>query len=180
MNKNKHTFKERLQNYKFTSLQLANSILESTIAREIKTNLPKLMKLSYITVGYCLYFDFDPIVEEIQAWKHFPVIPSLWQAFKEYGVDKNITELSEEIDFDSFEIYTPVIKINNKDMTNKRTITIISYIVDKYKDDTSWDLVHGKKGTTWETVFEDNKRNIVIPRSNIQEYYKSNFDLEIT
>ena len=169
-----------LKSHSFTSLQLANSILETTIAKRIDISLLKLMKLSYITVGYCLYFDFDPISEDIEAWKWGPVIPSLWGYFREYGIDGNITKLAKDIDRETGETITPSIEIR-KNETTEMASAIVYHVIEKYKKQTGWDLVEKthKEYTPWFNVYKKNKKNIIIPKDKIQKYYKQFLKVEV-
>ncbi len=167
---------EDLEDHKFTAIQLANSILESTIVRKLHTDLLKLMKLSYISVGYCLYFDFDPIEEDIEAWKYGPVIPSIWYEFKHNGINTNIDELGID---NPFENEPPTIEICDNN-TNKHMVGIISYVVDRYKGDSGWNLVTKThdKNAPWDKYYVEGKNNI-IPKEDIKEYYKKNLQLQI-
>lgn len=48
----------------------------------------KLQKLCYYAQGYCLALRGAPLFpEEIQAWLHGPVVPSLYYKFRQYKAD---------------------------------------------------------------------------------------------
>lgn len=169
--------------HKYKSYHIANTILRISSVRGMKLNLLKLMKLSYIVTGYCLCAGFDPFKEDIQAWKLGPVIPSLWHEFKQYGVNKNIENYASDIDWESEDLegYTPFVETSENDKTSKYTIAIISYLVDKYKNHSGWDLVHATHGidTPWEQTWQKrgSSEKKVIKKSLIKAYYKKDLDI---
>ncbi|MEI6946615.1 type II toxin-antitoxin system antitoxin SocA domain-containing protein [Paraflavisolibacter sp. H34] len=65
----------------------------------------KLQKMVYFAHGYHLAkYGSSLIVEEFEAWKFGPVVPSIYQAYKFYG-SKPITNL-EYVDLSSIALYT--------------------------------------------------------------------------
>ena len=170
---------KNLTKHKFTSLEIANTILEISFSRKMKLNLLKLMKLSYIVTGYCLYFDFDPMHEDIQAWKLGPVIPTIWHSFKEFGLNRNITEYDKEVDIETGKFYNPNIEMNSNE--GKLINILISYLIDKYQNYSGWDLVERthREYTPWSNVYNENERNIIIKKKDIQRFYKENFEVNL-
>lgn len=73
----------------YTPLQIANWFL-ANIGREagdLITHL-KLQKLVYYAQAWSLAARGKPLFDEdIQAWAHGPVVPSLFRAFRGYGMD---------------------------------------------------------------------------------------------
>lgn len=70
-----------------TSLDVANYFLSlaDEEAGDLISNL-KLQKLVYYAQGFHLaMFERPLFLEPIEAWTHGPVVPSLYQEFKEYG-----------------------------------------------------------------------------------------------
>ena len=65
-------------------------------AEDVNMTPMKLIKLVYIAHGWSLgLYDKTLINEQPQAWKFGPVIPSLYDEFKEFGnkkIDKQVTE----------------------------------------------------------------------------------------
>ncbi len=58
---------------------------QGAIPGERITNL-KLQKLVYYAQGYHLALYGQPLfTESIKAWAHGPVVPSLWQEYRQYG-----------------------------------------------------------------------------------------------
>jgi len=73
----------------------------------------KLMKLVYIGFGWVkALLDRDLFPDEIEAWRHGPVIPALYHEFKHFG-SRPITGHAIEFDLDSMETQIP--RIENDD-----------------------------------------------------------------
>ena len=166
----------KTDNHTYSSFYIANTIIQLSTNNNIKTNLLKLMKLSYIVTGYCLYFDFDPFIEDIQAWQYGPVIPSLWHEFKDFSLHKPINRLSKDMDMEG-EIFTPIIENDSEDKLDSLLFDIIVYVMEKYSEKKGWELVDKthEEFTPWEkykTRIEKGEKNIIIPKNEIQEYYK--------
>lgn len=167
----------KIENYKYNSFHIANTILAIANNNNIKTDLLKLMKLSYITVGYCLYFDFDPFIEDIQAWKLGPVIPSLWHEFKDFSLSNPITRLANDMNSEG-KIFTPIIDENEKSNIDELVYKIIILVMNKYLNKNSWVLVDKthQELTPWqeyEKRVNKGERNIIIPKEKIKKYYKN-------
>ena len=74
----------------------ANAIANFFLGKEQLTQM-KLHKLLYYANGWHLGFKGDPLIdEEIEAWEYGPVVPSIHQAFREYG-SRPIGELAYEV-----------------------------------------------------------------------------------
>jgi len=73
----------------YTPLQIANWFLANIgrDAGDLITHL-KLQKLVYYAQAWSLAARGKPLFDEdIQAWAHGPVVPSLFRAFRDYGMD---------------------------------------------------------------------------------------------
>ncbi|MBI2853306.1 MAG: SocA family protein [Chloroflexi bacterium] len=67
---------------------------------ELITNL-KLQKLCYYAQGFSLAIRNEPLfADRIEAWKHGPVIPSLWQEYRDY--EYRPIDVPEDVDFDLY------------------------------------------------------------------------------
>lgn len=74
-----------LQVRRYTAGEVANYILDLADRDRVAVTPMKLQKLVYITYGWALaLFHLQLFQEKIQAWKHGPVIPSLFHEFKVY------------------------------------------------------------------------------------------------
>lgn len=166
----------KIENYKYKSFHIANTIIALSKNNNIKTNLLKLMKLSYISVGYCLSFEFDPFREDIQAWKYGPVIPSLWHEFKEFSLYDPIDRLGKYRNSEGG-ISTGIIEDNSSNNTDSFTYNVILFVMNKYLENNSWELVDKthEEFTPWKKYEErvlQKEKNIIIPKTEIKDYYK--------
>jgi len=76
---------------------IANEFLRRTADAERPMTPMQLLKLVYITHGWHFVVYEEPLIEEeVQAWKHGPVVESLFHQFKEFGGNP-ITKLSEDM-----------------------------------------------------------------------------------
>ncbi len=80
---------------------IANYFIHKAIKEgDNSLTLMKLLKLLYISQGWCLAILNKPLFdEEIQAWKYGPVIPSIYQELKHHSL-KPINSVIEEFSFD--------------------------------------------------------------------------------
>lgn len=75
--------------------------LNDSDAGDLMSNL-KLQKLVYYSQGFSLALLHRPLFNQhIEAWKHGPVIPDLYQQYKQYG-SGSIPVDNLNIDFDKF------------------------------------------------------------------------------
>ena len=163
-------------NHQYSAFHIANTIVQLSKNNGIKTDLLKLTKLTYIVTGYCLYFDFDPFIEDIQAWKYGPVIPSLWHEFKEFSLNNNIDKLALDRDLEG-DIFTPIIRDNSEKELDNLTFNIIVYVMEKYVKKDSWDLVNLthealSPWSSYKKEVEDGEKNVIIKKEDIKKYYK--------
>ncbi len=80
----------------FPAKAVANEFLE--LARKGEPISPmKLQKLVYYAHGWYMGFTKDPLIDEqVECWKHGPVVNSLFHEFKEFGSD-HITRLAKRL-----------------------------------------------------------------------------------
>ena len=89
-----------LQERPYSAGQVANYILDLADRDDVAVTPMKLQKLVYIAFGWALaLYDLKLFAEPIQAWKHGPVIPSLFHEFKVY-TNNPITGRSFELNQD--------------------------------------------------------------------------------
>lgn len=125
---------------KYTPSQIANYFIYFTKSEKIKdlTTL-KLIKLVYITYGWCLASLSRKIFDEpIEAWKHGPVIPSLYHEFKCFGND-SIDKYSKDFEYSENEELLPKPFIIKKD-EDLSVVRVIEAVWDRYKKHTGWNL----------------------------------------
>lgn len=115
-----------------TALDIANKILAKASIFEYDEPISnmKLQKLLYYQQGFHLaYFEAPLFDEEIEAWMYGPVVPSVYNHFKEYknrGIEYkgDVIELSpeEEALFNEvYKIYGSYSAIGLMDMTHDET-----------------------------------------------------------
>ncbi len=152
----------------YTPSHIANFFLDKAREENSPITQLKLMKLVYIVYGWVLAtMDSKLFDEEIEAWKHGPVIPSLYHEFKHFRYNP-ITSQSIFFDLDTGESQVP--KINPKD----NTTIIIEKVWDIYKHLTAPALVNKthEKGTPWEKHYKEDK-NEIISNDDIKDHFKN-------
>lgn len=130
-------------------LDIAHKILNKATLTEYEepiSNL-KLQKLLYYMQGYHLaYFDSPLFDDEIEAWMYGPVVPSVYQHFKNHennGIkySKEVTTLSlqeEKLFEEVYNVYNSYFAIGLMNLTHaetpwKTTPTGVGSIIEKSK-----------------------------------------------
>lgn len=122
----------------------------------------KLQKMVYYAQAWALAFLENPIFsEEIEAWQHGPVVPSLYFYFKDFGYDP-----------------IPKIAVFNEAVFNEEEIYILETVWNVYS---KFDAKHLERITHSEEPWkvargdceEDDKSNAIIGEDNVKEFYKS-------
>lgn len=133
------------------------------IGRQL-TNLD-IQKLVYFAHGWHLALSDSPLIdEEVQAWKHGPVIPSLYNQFKTYGFDP----------IPSSKVKRMCSDITTLDQTE---VSFVQAVFSVYKRYSTFELVrltHAGE-TPWDRVIKEygNARNVVIPDEYMREFFKA-------
>ncbi|MFY8325436.1 Panacea domain-containing protein [Pseudoalteromonas sp. ZZD1] len=129
------------------------------------TNM-QIQKLVYIAHGVHLAKEDEPLLdEEVNAWKHGPVIPAVYLAFKQY--------LNRDIDLDK-EV-REYVSLSSKEKDS------VKFAFDNFSQYNGWtlrDITH-KEGSPWHRIWFDGNGqetyNAEIPNSIIKEHYKKIF-----
>jgi len=115
----------------YRTLDIANKILaKGTECEDFISNM-KLQKLLYYMQGFYLaYFDKPMFEESIEAWMYGPVVPSMYEAYKENG-NKGIeyngevillkTPKEESLFNEVFRIYSKYSATGLMEMTHNET-----------------------------------------------------------
>jgi uncharacterized phage-associated protein len=130
--------------------------------RKYLTNM-QIQKLVYIAHGFNLAALGEPLFRDrVYAWQFGPVIPSLYDALKEYGSGEVKHALSA---------YTPQIK------TNSREWKVIKSVWDGYGQFSGPKLssMTHKPGTPWADVWMPGTHK-EIPNDTIRHYYPQFID----
>lgn len=114
---------------------IANYFLSKAHEEGMDITQLKLLKLVYIGYGWALaVLDRKLFSEQIEAWQHGPVIPSLYNEFKHFG-KKPITQLATEFDLETSELTTPQINKGDHD-----ALMIVGKVWEAYKYVSAWAL----------------------------------------
>ena len=132
----------------------------------------QVLKLTYISEGYSLAIDKERLFgDRIEAWKHGPVIPTLYHQLKKYGNEyvSRLLHCGTPISND----YT---KDRLKDMKNTlgNKSLLLDVIVEKYGKLTGnqlSNLTHDGD-TPWKKSYKRWKRGTEIPSNVIQKHYE--------
>ena len=152
----------------YSAGQVANYILDLADRDGVAVTPMKLQKLVYIAFGWALaLYDLQLFTEQIQAWKHGPVIPSLFHEFKVY-TNNPITGRSFELNHDGS---TWVSSIPRSDRDTRKAISgtwrayrhlsAASLRNRTHAPDTPWSRVYHSEGTL----------GTVIPPELIREHF---------
>lgn len=153
---------------KYRVSAIANYFLQKGEKEHIALSNMKIQKLVYIAQGWFLALQGEPLFgEEIQAWQHGPVIPSLYHTFKMFGRTP-ITSFASEYDFESEELIVPKV-----DRSDGETRAILNKVWEVYKGFSPVALrkMTHTPGTPWERTYEEGCVNRVIPIDVVKEYY---------
>ena len=110
-----------------TALSVAHFLLKVADSRESSITNLKLQKLLYYCQGVYLAINQTVLFEDnIEAWVHGPVVPSIYQEFKSFGknpiqvdeFDCDLDEETEEILIEVFDVYGQFSAWKLRDMTH--------------------------------------------------------------
>lgn len=149
-----------------TPQQAANFFLDNAKRDDIELTQLKLMKLIYIAYGWYLAITHNKLFEEpIKAWKHGPVIESIYHEFKHFKRDP-IDAHSIVFDLDTSKTIVPRIQ-------DLKVIDVLKTVWMGYKDFTAESMVNRehKAGTAWSKVFKENKNETILDEDIKEDFY---------
>lgn len=115
----------------------------------------KLQKLVYYTQAFHLALYESPLFDEdICAWSHGPVIPELYQKYKEHG-SGNIPFEAKNTDFDKFD---------------GDVVDLLDEIYEVYGQYSAWKL---RNLTHEEPPWQETLQSEVISHDKMKEFFKS-------
>ena len=158
---------------------VANYILELAKRENYKITNLKLQKLVYILYGFHYALTKEKLFsDEIQAWKHGPVIPSLYYQAMHFSSQHINTEFCiQDISEDDSDMGI-IDKVIIPKITDKEMRSNLQKLWDAYKGYDAWslrELTH-LKGTPWYKVYNNGEGNRkVIKGTDIQSYYYDTF-----
>ncbi|WP_343560440.1 Panacea domain-containing protein [Kiloniella sp. b19] len=157
------------QTAEFTPAQIANFFLDKGKNEGIAIENLKLQKLVYIAYGWSLaVLDIKLFDEPIEAWKHGPVIPSLFHEFKHFR-KAPITQSALDIDWSDLEGRLKPAQIN---ITDEKQAVVLNKVWDVYKIFTGWELrarTH-EQDTPWTRVYAPDE-NHHIRDEDVREHF---------
>lgn len=152
----------------YSPQHIANYFLEKAEQEKLDLTQLKLLKLVYIAYGWNLALTGEKLYnEQIEAWKHGPVIPSLYHEFKDYRAQP-IDRRSISLDLDTWEASTPEVPRDDA-----KTRLILDRVWESYKRFSGWSLrekTH-EPDSPWSRVYVDGVRGIRLRDSDIQEHF---------
>lgn len=158
----------RLQVRRYSAGQIANYILDLADRDGVAVTPMKLQKLVYIAYGWALVlYDLQLFTEPIQAWKHGPVIPSLFHEFKVY-TNNPITGRSFELNRDGS---TWVSSIPRSDKQARRAVSGTWRAYGHHTAASLRNRTHAPD-TPWSQVYNgESKHGSAIPTDLIRKHF---------
>jgi uncharacterized phage-associated protein len=125
----------------------------------------KLQKLVYFAQGAHLAKFHQPLINEtFQAWMYGPVIPEIYQDFKNYG-SRPIIDTAE---------FTPSLSYKPPFRLDAEAMDTINYTWGVLKDFSAMSLsqwTHRADGP-WSKVYDPQVKSTPIPNDEIQQYFQ--------
>lgn len=153
----------------YTPQHVANYFLDKAEAECVPITPLKLIKLVYIAYGWVLALLGRRLFEEpIEAWKHGPVVPSLYHEFKHYRGDP-ITDDALFYDLDTGKAFRPTISADDTGMRS-----VLDKVWAAYKRFSGWALrqkTH-ETGTPWHQTYDPNIMSKPIPDHLIKPHFQ--------
>jgi uncharacterized phage-associated protein len=144
---------------------VANSLLSLAKDKgETLTHL-KVQKLLYFLNGWNLALNGSPLLDdEFQAWRHGPVIPSLYNELRGFGF-KPIDRYIQHLDTEKFELVTHRVSKENVDFWN-----LLNQVWEKYAGFTALQLstLSHEAGSPWDITPKDHAINSDVIRQYFQ------------
>ena len=141
---------------------VANQIIDVAHANGQHMSIIRLLKFTYLTHGWTLAVADEPLVNEfVQAWDNGPVIPSIYYAFRPYGVYR-LPKL-------------PVAKNMPIDDEINHLMESV-YGLYKHLNESQLSALTDIRGGPWQVTYRRNKPNVVIPNELISKHFKSKLE----
>lgn len=153
----------------YTAQHIANFFLDKAENEKLSITQMKLLKLAFFAYGWvAAVLDKQLFPDEIEAWYHGPVIPSLYHEFKEFKQNP-ITRRAIDFNLDTEKLETPRVAATDQDTT-----FVLETVWDIYKHFSAGALrakTH-EADTPWKQVYQPNEFGIVIPHNLIKDYFQ--------
>ena len=159
---------------------VANFFLKKAKKERIPVSSMKLIKLVYISYGWCLATLNQDILngEQIEVWQYDPVIPSIYHEFKRFGNQPLETFSETLLEESKSSFQTKPVFIEDKVITEdpqmkNKIITVLQTVWDSYKEYSAWGLsekIHEQK-SPWSECNKQGKK--IIEKEEIKKYYEN-------
>jgi uncharacterized phage-associated protein len=135
----------------YSASHIANYFLWKAQQDKVKNMTPmKLIKLVYFAYTWNLAISNRRLfAERVEAWRHGPVIPSIYHEFKRFG-NSPIDEYAVKLELETGSVSYPI--IDNKD---QNTLRVVEAVWERYKQKSGLelsDITHQKDGA-WNKVY---------------------------
>lgn len=153
---NEKTLKKGVAVTMYPAIDIAYYVINWFNEQDMGISNLKLQKILYYIQGEFLLCGKQNgcFPDTIQAWKHGPVVPSVYFKFNCY--------LAE-----------PIFLINNVDpKIEDCDKKIINSVLNRYKDMDAWEMVEKThKESPWKSVYNDREQNIIIPIDEMRKFF---------
>jgi len=159
----------------YSSKAVANYFLDLAKASRNPVTPMKIQKLVYMASGWhiALTKGESLINEQVEAWKYGPVIPSLYDEFKQFGNDA-ITKLATEIDANGTTLSLTAPQVSNDDSYVKGLLDKVWEVYGTYTPYQLSNMTH-QQGTPWYQTWHEDGGHVDmgtdIPKERIQEHF---------
>ena len=136
-----------------TARDIARYFLAVQDDEEAISNL-KLQKLLYYAQGFSLALTGKTLFnEQIKAWIHGPVVPTVWYEYKSFGAGP----IPRPTDFDSASIHS-------------ETRSLLDEVYSVYGQFSAWRL---REMTHAEPLWKTTRQSAVLGRAEMERYFKT-------
>jgi uncharacterized phage-associated protein len=154
----------------YSSLAVANWFVENVSPIDPL----KLQKLAYFSYGWHLVIQNEPLFDElIQAWEYGPIVPGIYDSFKEFGklnIPQGTFATSLELSNGRISKITPHIPL--EDEFTQGFLEKIKNVFGSYSGLQLSAMAH-QTNTPWYSTRQQypNRKNIVIPDDDIKFHF---------
>jgi uncharacterized phage-associated protein len=167
------SFREDMGKMTYTPQHIANYVLHRGKKEGISLSPMKLLKLVYIAYGWNLALTGKKLFDEpIQAWKHGPVIESLYHEFKHFRSDP-ITDFAIKFDLDSGDAVVP--EVTKDDLDTNLILDKVWASYSKFSGSTLRAKTH-EPDTPWSKVYEPGTYGIYLKDDDIAAHYQERIE----
>lgn len=141
------------------SRTIANRFLDIARKRHDTLTPMQVLKLVYIAHGWMLGLYGRPLIrDDVQAWQYGPVIPTLYNAMREYRGSPVTRDLRAIAD----------------DPLDRAEMDIVRQVYDLYgkKSGPALSRLTHAPGTPWALTYEVGEFGVVIPTDIIEDHYQ--------